>query len=110
MFSPTRFGAPPGMPFGGDLDRYPHPCEVVTHLPHPAGLDGALDPDGHPHNRGGASPAHPGLAFVGLEWQRSLPSDTLHGVGRSAARTARPLASHLTRSRPPALLVRCVST
>ncbi|MER7730030.1 hypothetical protein ABTX80_04015 [Streptomyces erythrochromogenes] len=71
------------------------------HLPYLAGLDGALDPAGHPRHRGGASPAHPGLAFAGLEWQRSLSSNTLRGVGRDAARTARRLAAHLARSCPP---------
>ncbi|MFI8496922.1 NAD(P)-binding domain-containing protein [Streptomyces sp. NPDC085524] len=30
-FSPARFSAPPGMPFGGDLDRYPHRDEVVAY-------------------------------------------------------------------------------
>lgn len=68
------------------------------HLPYLAGLDGILDPAGHPRHRGGASPAHPGLAFVGLEWQRSLSSNTLRGVGRDAARAARRLAAHLARS------------
>lgn len=68
------------------------------HLPYLAGLDGALDPAGHPHHRGGASPAHPGLAFVGLEWQRSLSSNTLRGVGLDAARAACRLAAHLARS------------
>ncbi|MFJ9596919.1 hypothetical protein ACIRS3_29755 [Streptomyces virginiae] len=67
-------------------------------LPCLAGLDGALDRAGHRYHRGGASPAHPGLAFVGLEWQRSLSSNTLRGVGRDAARTARRLAAHLARS------------
>ncbi|MFI8392995.1 flavin-containing monooxygenase [Streptomyces sp. NPDC085540] len=68
------------------------------HLPYLAGLDGALDPVGHPRYRGGASPIHPGLAFVGLEWQRSLSSETLRGVGRDAVRTARRLVAHLARS------------
>ncbi|MFJ1567883.1 flavin-containing monooxygenase [Streptomyces erythrochromogenes] len=68
------------------------------HLPYLAGLDGALDPAGHPRHRGGASPAHPGLALVGLEWQRSLSSNTLRGVGRDAARAARRLAAHLARA------------
>ncbi|MFD7917533.1 hypothetical protein ACFV30_43885 [Streptomyces sp. NPDC059752] len=68
------------------------------HLPYLAGLDGALDPAGHPHHRGGASPAHPGLEFVGLEWQRSLSSNTLRGVGRDAARASRRLAAHLARA------------
>ncbi|WP_327388031.1 flavin-containing monooxygenase [Streptomyces sp. NBC_01207] len=68
------------------------------HLPYLAGLDGALDPAGHPHHCGGASSAHPGLAFVGLEWQCSLSSNTLRGVGRDAARAARRLAAHLARA------------
>ncbi|MEV7169308.1 NAD(P)/FAD-dependent oxidoreductase [Streptomyces sp. NPDC093224] len=80
------------------------------HLPYLAGLDGALDPAGDPHHRGGTSPTHAGLEFVGLEWQRSLASNTLRGVGRDAARAARRLASHLARSCPPPPLVRRVST
>ncbi|SEG75901.1 putative flavoprotein involved in K+ transport [Thermomonospora echinospora] len=48
------------------------------------GLDGALDADGQPRHRGGVSLAHPGLGFVGLEWQRSFASATLRGVGADA--------------------------
>ncbi|WP_374777413.1 NAD(P)-binding protein [Streptomyces sp. NBC_01310] len=32
LFSPARFSALPGMPFGGDRDRYPHRDEVVAYL------------------------------------------------------------------------------
>ncbi|MFI2631755.1 flavin-containing monooxygenase [Streptomyces collinus] len=64
-------------------------------LPYLAGLDGALDRAGHPRQCDGISLAHPGLAFVGLEWQRSLSSNSLRGVGRDAARVARRLAAHL---------------
>ncbi|MFI9155430.1 flavin-containing monooxygenase [Streptomyces sp. NPDC053367] len=67
------------------------------HLPYLAGLPGATDASGRPRHRDGASLAHPGLAFVGLEWQRSLSSNTLRGVGRDAHRVARRLAAHLTR-------------
>ncbi|MEW1633639.1 NAD(P)/FAD-dependent oxidoreductase [Streptomyces sp. NPDC093801] len=67
-------------------------------LPYLAGLGGALDTSGRPRQRDGASPAHPGLAFVGLEWQRSLSSNSLRGVGRDAERTARRLAAHLDRA------------
>lgn len=42
-----------------------------------------------------ASDRAAGLAFVGLEWQRSLSSNSLRGVGRDAARLARRLAAHL---------------
>ncbi len=45
---------------------------------------GALGPDGHPLHRGGLSTTCPGLAYVGLEWQRSLASASLRGVGRDA--------------------------
>ncbi|XPR87444.1 hypothetical protein SBAM_006450 [Streptomyces prasinus] len=60
-----------------------------------AGLDGALDAGGNPQHREGLATGVPGLAFVGLEWQRSLSSNSLRGVGRDAARAARRLAAHL---------------
>ncbi|MFJ5728938.1 flavin-containing monooxygenase [Streptomyces paradoxus] len=66
-------------------------------LPYLAGLDGALDDDGHPRHRAGISSTQPGLAFVGLEWQRSLSSNSLRGVGRDASFIARRLAAHLGR-------------
>ncbi|GCB52278.1 NAD(P)/FAD-dependent oxidoreductase [Streptomyces sp. NL15-2K] len=56
---------------------------------------GALDEHGHPRHREGLSLTHPGLAYVGLEWQRSLSSNSLRGVGRDAARVARRLAARL---------------
>jgi len=59
---------------------------------------GALDEHGHPRHRGGVSLTHPGLAYGGLEWQRSLSSNSLRGVGRDAARIARRLAVQLARS------------
>ncbi len=49
-----------------------------------AGL-GAVDARGVPSHRNGVSTTQPGLGFVGLEWQRSLSSATLRGVGRDAA-------------------------
>jgi putative flavoprotein involved in K+ transport len=49
-----------------------------------AGLDGALDDNGQPRHHGGVSISHPGLGFVGLEWQRSFASATLRGVGADA--------------------------
>ncbi len=45
---------------------------------------GALDAQGRPHHRRGLSTTAPGLAFVGLEYQRSISSATLRGVGRDA--------------------------
>ncbi|MGW5850565.1 flavin-containing monooxygenase [Streptomyces sp. NPDC055254] len=67
-------------------------------LPYLSGIDGALDTSGRPRHRDGASLAHPGLAFVGLEWQRSLSSNSLRGVGRDAARAARRLTAFLDRT------------
>jgi putative flavoprotein involved in K+ transport len=45
---------------------------------------GALDDAGAPRHDRGLSCTHPGLGFVGLEWQRSLASATVRGVGRDA--------------------------
>ncbi len=42
-----------------------------------------LDPAERGHRKG-ISTVHPGLGFVGLEWQRSFASATLRGVGRDA--------------------------
>ncbi|MEU7568643.1 NAD(P)/FAD-dependent oxidoreductase [Streptomyces fradiae] len=67
-------------------------------LPYLSGTPGALDPAGRPRHRGGTALAVPGLAFTGLEWQRSPSSNSLRGVGRDAARVARSLAEYL-RSR-----------
>ncbi|GAA4430108.1 flavin-containing monooxygenase [Actinokineospora soli] len=57
-------------------------------LPYLAGI-GALGEDGRPRQRRGLSTTHPGLGFVGLEWQRSLASATLRGVGRDARHLVR---------------------
>jgi putative flavoprotein involved in K+ transport len=45
---------------------------------------GALDAAGLPRQYRGLSSTHSGLGFVGLEWQRSLSSASLRGVGRDA--------------------------
>jgi putative flavoprotein involved in K+ transport len=54
---------------------------------------GALDADGVPAQRSGLSRTHAGLAFVGLEHQRTILSGTMHGVGRDARHVARRLAA-----------------
>ncbi|MFE7968117.1 flavin-containing monooxygenase [Streptomyces cellulosae] len=66
-------------------------------LPYLTNLDGALDTEGNPRHREGLAISVPGLAYVGLEWQRSLSSNSLRGVGRDAERIARRLAAHLAR-------------
>ncbi|SDZ32166.1 putative flavoprotein involved in K+ transport [Amycolatopsis xylanica] len=45
---------------------------------------GTLASDGTPLHSGGISRTHRGLGYVGLEWQRSLASASLRGVGRDA--------------------------
>ncbi|OEJ95568.1 flavin-containing monooxygenase [Streptomyces thermolilacinus] len=64
-------------------------------LPYLDGL-GVLDERGCPRHRDGTPPGHPRLGFVGLEWQRSLSSNALRGVGRDANRLARRLAARLS--------------
>ena len=55
---------------------------------------GALE-HGIPQHVGGISTTHPGLAYVGLELQRSFSSNTLRGVSRDAAHVMAPLAAHV---------------
>jgi putative flavoprotein involved in K+ transport len=45
---------------------------------------GALDHNGQARHSRGLSTTHKGLGYVGLEWQRSLASATIRGVGRDA--------------------------
>ncbi len=54
-----------------------------------------LDAAGFPQHRHGVSTTHRGLAFIGLEYQRSILSGTLHGVGRDSHYLARRLSRHL---------------
>jgi len=61
---------------------------------------GALDPAGTPRQRRGVSTTHPGLGYVGLEWQRSFSSATIRGVGRDAAYLVRRLRKQAPRPRP----------
>jgi putative flavoprotein involved in K+ transport len=61
---------------------------------------GALDAAGRPHHRNGVSTTVPGLGFVGLEYQRSISSATLRGVGRDARTVLR--ATHPRLGAPTA--------
>jgi putative flavoprotein involved in K+ transport len=56
---------------------------------------GALADDGMPRHAGGMSTTHPGLAYVGLEFQRSFSSNTLRGAHRDARHVVAPLAAHV---------------
>lgn len=58
---------------------------------------GALDANGAPQHRKGVSLTHPGLAYLGLEFQRSFSSNTLRGVHRDAGFVAKVLARQLRR-------------
>ncbi|WP_327110747.1 NAD(P)/FAD-dependent oxidoreductase [Nocardia sp. NBC_01730] len=60
------------------------------HLPYLAGI-GALTDAGAPRHRHGVSTTHPGLGYLGLEWQRTPSSNSLRGVGRDAAYLVRHL-------------------
>ncbi|WP_280401275.1 flavin-containing monooxygenase [Nocardia carnea] len=52
---------------------------------------GAVTEAGVPRQRFGLSTTHPGLGFLGLEWQRTPSSNSLRGVGRDAAYLVRRL-------------------
>ncbi|HEY1347933.1 MAG TPA: NAD(P)/FAD-dependent oxidoreductase [Streptosporangiaceae bacterium] len=56
---------------------------------------GALDGGGMPLHTGGISATHPGLVYLGLEFQRSFSSNTLRGVHRDAEHVIPPLAAHV---------------
>ena len=61
---------------------------------------GALT-DGLPGHAGGISTTHPGLAYVGIEFQRSYASNTLRGVHRDAEYIAPAIAAHIRDARRP---------
>lgn len=56
---------------------------------------GALDDVGLPLHSGGISATHPGLVYLGLEFQRSFSSNTLRGVRRDADHIIPALAAHV---------------
>lgn len=59
---------------------------------------GALAADGSPLHSGGLSATHPGLVYLGLEFQRSFASNTLRGVARDAAYVIPPLVAHVRKA------------
>lgn len=54
-----------------------------------------FDSQGFPLHRSGLSRRHRGLAYVGLEYQRTMLSGTLHGANQDAAYVARRIARTL---------------
>jgi putative flavoprotein involved in K+ transport len=63
---------------------------------------GALDARGAPLHSGGISTSHPGLVYLGLEFQRSYASNTLRGVSADADAVIPPLAAWI-RDAPRAI-------
>jgi putative flavoprotein involved in K+ transport len=61
----------------------------------------ALDATGSPIHRAGMSRTVPGLAYVGLEFQRSFRSNTVRGVGPDAQRVVERLTARRARSGRP---------
>ncbi|MFC9810533.1 flavin-containing monooxygenase [Streptomyces virginiae] len=78
----------------GEVDAIVLATGYRPDLPYLADLD-VSDGRGRPLHRDGFAVGHDRLAFVGLECQRSLSSNSLRGVGRDAERVARRLASDL---------------
>jgi putative flavoprotein involved in K+ transport len=64
------------------------------HLGYLRSLD-SLAEGGAPKHVGGISTTHAGLAYLGLEFQRSFSSNTLRGVSRDAAHVMARLAAHI---------------
>ncbi|WP_116042625.1 flavin-containing monooxygenase [Amycolatopsis palatopharyngis] len=91
--------------FDGDRVRWPDGTRekvdtvlfATGYRPHLGYLEplGALA-GGLPLHSGGISATHPGLVYVGLEFQRSFSSNTLRGVHRDAEYVLPALAAHLT--------------
>jgi len=77
---------------------------ATGYRPHLDYLDplGALDGAGMPLHAGGISATHPGLVYLGLEFQGSFSSNTLRGVHRDAEHVITPLAAHV-RNAPAAV-------
>ncbi len=59
---------------------------------------GALGPDDSPLHSGGISTTHPGLVYLGLEFQRSFASNTLRGVARDAGYVVPPLVAYVRKA------------
>jgi len=64
---------------------------------------GALS-DGLPLHTRGISTTHPGLTYLGIEFQRSYASNTLRGVRRDAEYLAPAIAAHVRRRLDPRLI------
>ncbi len=59
---------------------------------------GALDERRMPQHAGGISTTHPGLVYLGIEFQRSFSSNTLRGVGDDAVYVIPPLIAYASNA------------
>ncbi|GIJ78719.1 monooxygenase [Micromonospora phaseoli] len=91
-FTPDGVRWPDGTPEQADVVIF-----ATGYRPHLEYLRplGALDAAGAPRHAGGVSVTHPGLVYVGLEFQRSFASNTLRGAAHDAAYVASPLAAYV---------------
>nr|WP_244409029.1 NAD(P)-binding domain-containing protein [Stackebrandtia nassauensis] len=62
---------------------------------------GALDENGMPLHSQGVSLTHPGLVFLGVEYQRNFASNTLRGVAADAAHVTPALAAFASGAHLP---------
>lgn len=78
------------------------PVNAYSRLPTCPYLEGtgALDAAGRPLHRHGVPTTVPGLGYVGLEYQRSISSATIRGVGRDAAHVLGRVRRRITAARP----------
>jgi putative flavoprotein involved in K+ transport len=100
----TAFGADGVIWPDGTPERVDTVVFATGYRPHLDYLSplGALDTGGMPRHSGGISATHPGLVYLGLEFQRSFSSNTLRGVHRDAEHVIAPLAAHV-RNAPAAV-------
>jgi putative flavoprotein involved in K+ transport len=100
----TAFGSDGVVWPGGTAEKVDTAVFATGYRPHLEYLRplGALDNEGMPRHSGGISATHPGLVYLGLEFQRSFSSNTLRGVHRDAGHVITPLAAHV-RNAPAAV-------
>ena len=93
----TAFGADGVIWPDGTPERVDTVVFATGYRPHLDYLSplGGLDTEGMPLHSAGISATHPGLVYLGLEFQRSFSSNTLRGVHRDADHVIPPLAAHV---------------
>lgn len=84
----------------GDRERVDAVILATGYRPNLGYLEplGALDENGLPLHAEGVSTTHPGLVYLGLEFQRSFASNTVRGVSRDAEFVVGPLTAHVQQA------------